>query len=199
MANGSPGAWVVVNNKAQFRIETVSPGWSQMYGMPAEAFLGRSLRVVEGPDTDLRAMNLLMTSAVRGVEGRASWVTHTGDGKRLWTHFSVAPLLSCSGSIDSFVVQAYSYVAVELADATAADQGYLLTVAIHEHPQITHASRDLRRIFECGDAQLDTLLDSTVNSQVMRSIITEVIHGDIAQRNAHLMILESSRGTLVSL
>ena len=99
------GARIVVKNKSPFHIESVSPGWSQMYDMPAAAFLGRSLRIVEGPDSDRYALNRLMSAAVRGVEAKESWITYNVDGKRLWTHFSIAPLLSAAGIIDSFVAQ----------------------------------------------------------------------------------------------
>lgn len=197
----SAGARVVVQNTAPFHIQSVSPDWAQMYGMSESTLLGRALRVIEGPGTDSRVVRKLMLSVARGVEGRASFVTYDVNGKRLWTHLSTAPLLAANGTIDSFVAQSVSFPALELKEAMAAIEGHLLVVAIEGHKRITHATRDLCKLLSGGDLQTaglacESVLESTANSEVMRRLVAEVVHGDTPHATPYWMNLQAAQGKM---
>jgi hypothetical protein len=213
VADRSPGARVVVRNTTPFHIEYVSPCWAEMYGMKETAFLGRSLKVLEGPDTDLCAMNRLMQSAVRGVEGKASLVTYNGEGKRVWTHLSTAPLLSAVGNIDSFVMEAVTHMTVDLTEAVSATNGYLLVVALQcgitYLPHIIHASGDLCNLLQStalhsGSSHMSarnawqTLLESEGNAEYFRNLVAQVVHGNSGQGCPETMTLKCEKGNVAA-
>jgi hypothetical protein len=84
-------ARAVVKNKAPFHVESVSAGWASMYGVSEAAVLGRSLKVVQGPGTDMRAAKQLMEAGAQGAKGQATFVTYNVDGKRFWSHHTTSP------------------------------------------------------------------------------------------------------------
>ena len=175
----------MVHNKAPFHIESVSAGWQQMFGMSESALLGRSLRVLEGPRTDQRAVNRFMASVTRGVEGKASFMTYNVDGQRLWTHFSVSPLLSSAGTIDSFVAEACSYKSLDLDAAISSNEGYLILVEAESGKHRAHASRDLCKLLNLSDdLAFQVLMDEPANRKLISSLVAEVVHGDVSQQLA---------------
>jgi len=84
-------ACAVVKNKAPFHVESVSAGWSRMYRVPEAAVLGRSLKVVQGPGTDMRAVNQLMEAGAQGAKGQETFVTYDIEGRRFWSHHTTSP------------------------------------------------------------------------------------------------------------
>ena len=205
-ADDSPGARVVVMSKPPFHIESVSSGWVQMHGMSEVALRGRSLRVLEGPGTDMRAVSRLMDAVVRGVESQASFMTYTASGKRLWTHVVVAPLLSESGTIDSFVAETLSYDLIELPEALLQEQAFQLLIPL-EDPNycIGNASQALCQLLSVPRERLigmplNTVLASRASSRRFARIVAEVVRGvDVKlQRGSHYIALQSqSQGQVV--
>ena len=175
-------------NKAPFHIESASAGWEEMHGMPVEALLGRSLRVLEGPGTDLRAVNRLMDAAGRGVESQSSYLTYRADGKRMWTHFAVEPLLSEAGTIDSFVAETFSYQVLGHAEAVSQVQGFQLLVDLQDPNRcIAHISQPLCQLLNMAQTQLvgqplDAVLASSASSQLVAKVVAEAVHGVALQQ-----------------
>jgi hypothetical protein len=93
-------ARAVVKNKAPFHVESVSAGWSRMYRVPEAAVLGRSLKVVQGPGTDMRAVNQLMEAGAQGARGQETFVTYDVEGRRFWSHHTTSPCGSESFSVE---------------------------------------------------------------------------------------------------
>ena len=194
--DATPGARVVVHNKAPFHIESVSAGWKQMFGMSESALLGRSLRVLEGPRTDQRAVNRFMASVTRGVEGKVSFMTYNADGQRLWTHFSVSPLLSSAGTIDSFIAEACSYKSLDLDAAISSNEGYLILVEAESNKHRAHASRDLCKLLNLSDdLAFQVLMDEPANRNLISSLMAEVVHGDVSQQQARPHVITLTRTT----
>ena len=94
----------VVKNKPPFHIESVSAGWVAMYGVSEAAVVGRSLKVVQGPGTDMRAVGKLMESGSRGIREQATFITYNVNGQRFLSHHATAP---CSA--DSFAIEVRMY------------------------------------------------------------------------------------------
>jgi len=200
-ADVSAGARVVVQATSPFNIQNVSTGWAEMYGMSQSMVLGRALRVIEGPGTDSRVVRQLMDSVVRGVEGRASFMTYDVNGNRLWTHLSTAPLLAANGTIDSCVAHAVSYSTLNLDEAMAANTGNLLVVGVQGHKHITHATQELCHLLSGVNAQTAGLacasvFDSTANREVISRLVAEVVHGDTPHATPHLMTLQGAQGNV---
>ena len=190
VAGAYGGPWVVVSNKAPFHIESVSPAWAQMFGMPEAAFLGRSLRVIEGPETDLRAVNRLMVSVTRCVEAHVSMVTYNVHGSQLWTHLFTAPLQSSAGTIDSFVVHTVSYDMMQLSKAMCAEEGPLLVMEISG--QMVHVSTSLCQMlgvlcwpWHTTGAAWQQLLEDPDNRHVIGRLVAEVVHGNYSEQGVH--------------
>ena len=174
-----------------------------MYGMSHSTVVGRGLRVIEGPATDLRVVRKMKELTARGVEAKASFITYNASGKQLWTHFSTAPLLSPNGMIDSCIAHAISYDTLDLNEAMAATEGHLLVVAVQGYKHITHATRDLCELLSCGNAKMagvacKRMLESTINSEVLQRLVAEIVHGESPRASTHLMTLQGSQGNVVS-
>ena len=138
----SSGVRVVVQNKPPFHIESVSPGWALMYGMSSAAVLGRSLKMVQGPCTDMRAVRTLMDAVTQGVEKHVTYITYNSEGKRMLTHHHIFPLCS-----DSAVVEANATEIIELAEeALQVQTGISLLMDTSSTHDITHVSDDLCRL-----------------------------------------------------
>ncbi len=138
----SSGVRVVVQNKPPFHIESVSPDWALMYGMSSAAVLGRSLKMVQGPCTDMRAVRTLMDAVTQGVEKHVTYITYNAEGKRMLTHHHVFPLFS-----DSAVVEANATEIIELAEeALQVQKGISILIDASSTHDITHVSDDLCRL-----------------------------------------------------
>jgi PAS domain S-box-containing protein len=147
--NSSPGARVIVKNRAPFHIENVNADWTSMFGMPEASVVGRSLQVVQGPFTDSRALRQLMDLAARGVEGKATFIAYNIDGKKFLTNHTTWPLVSTAGTIESFVAEVQAVEVVDLQEALKVQIGFVAVVAMpgtkneaSEH-RIAHATGEL--------------------------------------------------------
>jgi hypothetical protein len=194
------GAWVVVSNKAPFHIEKVSEGWAQVLALPQSAFLGRSLRVLQGPDTDMCAVSKLMNCVQRGVAAHGSFVSYNADGKRLWTHLWTEPLLSCSGSIDSFLAHGRFFQTIGMQEAMSAHHTYSLIVEVEGTHKIVHASpklcQQVGHSFAAGECE--ALCEDPVNRQTLARLEAELVDGERHLEAAHVLRLQTSHGSLVS-
>ena len=200
MTDACRGAWVVVSNKAPFHIEKVSEGWAQDLALPQSAFLGRSLRVLQGPDTDMRAVSKLMNCVQRGVAAHGSFVSYNADGKRLWTHLWTEPLLSCAGSIDSFLAHGRFFQTIGMQEATSADDTCSLVVEVEGTHKIVHASpklcQQVGHAFAAGECE--ALCEDPVNRQTLACLKAELVDGERHSEAAHVLRLQTAHGRLVS-
>jgi len=195
-ADKSPGARVIVKNKAPFHIESVSADWQRMFGMVEAAVVGRSLKVVQGPGTDSRAVSELMNAGARGVAGQAAFVTYTLEGTRLLTYHTCSPLLSANGTIESFVAEARSTDIVDLKDAMEKQTGMAMVVSLDSAMQVVHASGELCKFLKqevgalvgqplagiLSGANTETLLkvttQATSSAPVLRSVLVALCNAD---------------------
>lgn len=206
-ADDSPGARVVVMNKAPFHIESASSGWTHVHGMSEAALRGRSLRVLEGPGTDMRVVHRLLDAVVRGVESQSSFLTYTAGGKCLWTHMMVAPLLSEANTIESFVAETSSYDVLELEEAMSQEEGFQLLVSLHDPNYcIVNASQSLCQLLRVSrdhlvGIPLSAVLASSASNQRVAEMVAAVVHGTILQQpGAHdIVLLSESEDKVVSL
>ena len=199
MTDSCGGAWVVVSNKAPFHIEKVSEGWAQVFALPQSTFIGRSLRVLQGPDTDMRAVSKLMNCVQRGVAAHGSFVSYDADGRRIWTRLWTEPLLSCAGSIDSFLAHGRFFQTIGMQEAMSAHHTCSLVVEIEGTHKIVHASPKLcqlvGRTFAAGECEL---CEDPVNRQTLACLEAELMDGERHLEAAHVFRLQTAHGSLVS-
>src|SRR4051794_11818120 len=80
-------------------ITYVSPGFELLTGYGAEEVLGRNLRMLQGPDTDPRAVSVLREAIRAGREGSATLLNYRSDGTPFWNEISIAPERDAAGVI----------------------------------------------------------------------------------------------------
>jgi diguanylate cyclase (GGDEF)-like protein/PAS domain S-box-containing protein len=80
-------------------ITYVSPGFELLTGYGADEVLGRNLRMLQGPDTDPRAVAVLREAIRAGREGSATLLNYRSDGTRFWNEISIAPERDATGTI----------------------------------------------------------------------------------------------------
>jgi diguanylate cyclase (GGDEF)-like protein/PAS domain S-box-containing protein len=77
----------------------VSPGFELLTGYGADEVLGRNLRMLQGPDTDPRAVAVLRAAIRAGREGSATLLNYRSDGTPFWNQISIAPERDAAGTI----------------------------------------------------------------------------------------------------
>jgi diguanylate cyclase (GGDEF)-like protein/PAS domain S-box-containing protein len=80
-------------------ITFVSPGFELLTGYAAGEVLGRNMRLLQGPDTDPRALAVLREALREGREATATLLNYRADGTPFWNEISIAPERDAGGTI----------------------------------------------------------------------------------------------------
>lgn len=81
----------------------VNPGFERMSGYSAEQILGRSCRVLQGPDTDPAAARTLHDAVKAGVPCAVEILNYTRTGDPFWNALSVTPVRDTSGRLTHWI------------------------------------------------------------------------------------------------
>lgn len=81
------------------RIIYVNEAFTRMTGYAREEIIGRSARVLQGPDTDPETVRRIGTALDRREPVRAELLNYRKDGTPFWVELSVTPVLDESGAV----------------------------------------------------------------------------------------------------
>jgi PAS domain S-box-containing protein len=81
----------------------VNPAFSTLTGYPAEAALGRNARMLQGPDTDTRAVEALRQAIDAGQPIVTDLLNYRSDGSTFWNELNLSPVRSADGALTYFV------------------------------------------------------------------------------------------------
>src|SRR4051812_30908208 len=80
-------------------ISWVSPGFELLTGYGAAEVLGRNARLLQGPDTDPRAVSVLTEALAAGRDAYVTLLNYRADGTPFWNEVAVAPQRDANGAI----------------------------------------------------------------------------------------------------
>src|SRR3954468_2312470 len=93
-------AIVAVDARAEgLPISWVSPGFELLTGYGAGEVLGRNPRLLQGPDTDPRAISLLAEAIGAGRDAYVTLLNYRADGTPFWNEVAIAPERDAAGAI----------------------------------------------------------------------------------------------------
>jgi diguanylate cyclase (GGDEF)-like protein/PAS domain S-box-containing protein len=93
-------AIVVVDAQADgLPISWVSPGFELLTGYSATEVVGRNAQLLQGPDTDPRAISLLTEAIAAGRDAYVTLLNYRADGTPFWNELAVAPQRDAEGAI----------------------------------------------------------------------------------------------------
>jgi diguanylate cyclase (GGDEF)-like protein/PAS domain S-box-containing protein len=80
-------------------ISWVSPGFELLTGYGASEVLGRSPKLLQGPDTDPRSISLLTEAIAAGREAYVTLLNYRADGTPFWNEVAIAPERDDAGKL----------------------------------------------------------------------------------------------------
>ena len=80
-------------------ISWVSPGFELLTGYGAGEVLGRNPKLLQGPDTDPRAISLLTEAIAAGREAYVTLLNYRADGTPFWNELAIAPERDDAGTV----------------------------------------------------------------------------------------------------
>ena len=90
----SPDAIVVTETAAPFRIVSVNPAWEQLCGFTKEESIGKTLGMLQGPQTDKAAITALLSQMMRGEEAGTELTNYDKSGRKFQNRLTLGPLRS---------------------------------------------------------------------------------------------------------
>ena len=84
-------------------IRFVNRAFTRITGFGADEVLGRSPRILQGPETDQKVLRSMTNALRRGEIGRCKVINYSRDGKPYWTELKIVPLLGRDGRARQFV------------------------------------------------------------------------------------------------
>jgi diguanylate cyclase (GGDEF)-like protein/PAS domain S-box-containing protein len=77
----------------------VSPGFELLTGYDASDVVGRNAKLLQGPDTDPRAVSVLTEAIAAGRDAYVTLLNYRADGTPFWNEVAIAPQRDASGAI----------------------------------------------------------------------------------------------------
>jgi PAS domain S-box-containing protein len=107
-AMDATGDAVVVTDPAgtdsqDYRLVRVNPAFTRMTGYQASEVLGRDLRFLQGPGTDLKEVARLRAALAAGEPARAELLNYRRDGTPFWVEVDFAPFTDERGAVARWV------------------------------------------------------------------------------------------------
>jgi PAS domain S-box-containing protein len=126
------------------RIEWVNPGFTKLLGYTLEEVSGRSIDLLEGPDSDPHTAQLV-EQKLRAGEGVDVEVLHyTKAGRSLWIRSEIRPVRDSAGDLEHFVALEVDVTDLKLAHDALARDRELLSAIVNGLPHlIAWKSHDL--------------------------------------------------------
>ncbi len=85
------------------RIVFVNDAFERLTGWPRHESLGRSPRMLQGPQTDRAELSRIGAALRRGEQVHAELVNYTKDGREYWVEFDIVPIVDRGGRITHHV------------------------------------------------------------------------------------------------
>ncbi|HWI70531.1 MAG TPA: diguanylate cyclase, partial [Baekduia sp.] len=80
-------------------ISWVSPGFELLTGYGASEVVGRNAKLLQGPDTDPRAVSILTEAIAAGRDAYVTLLNYRADGTPFWNEVAIAPQRGADGTI----------------------------------------------------------------------------------------------------
>ncbi len=109
------------------RIIYVNDAFTRLTGYHRDEVIGKSPRMLQGPDTDRTTLQRIRDGMLAGQPVRAEILNYTREGEELWLELEVVPVSDAAGRL-------VNYVSVE-RDVTARKRGEAALVASEHHLQ----------------------------------------------------------------
>ncbi|WP_084285597.1 diguanylate cyclase domain-containing protein [Solirubrobacter soli] len=111
------GVVIADATKAGFPLTYVSPGFEEMTGYSANDMVGRSCSVLQGPETDSRAIDALRQAVRAGREAYVTLLNYRADGTPFWNEVALAPQRDADGKLVQYLGVQKDVTARREADA----------------------------------------------------------------------------------
>jgi diguanylate cyclase (GGDEF)-like protein/PAS domain S-box-containing protein len=121
---GVSGIVVVDTTQPGHPLTYVSPGFELLTGYGAAEVLGRSCKLLQGPDTDPRSIAVLAGAVAEGREAYATLLNYRADGTPFWNEVSIAPQRDDAGQVARYLGVQKDVTARMRADARIAELAY---------------------------------------------------------------------------
>ena len=127
----------------------VSPGFEQLTGYAAADVLGGKCSLLQGPDTDPRAIDVLRHAIASGTEAYVTILNYRADGTPFWNEIALAPQRDADGQVVQIIGVQKDVTARRLADARIHELAHRDTLTglanrAAMHDEMTSALRDAR-------------------------------------------------------
>lgn len=96
-------AIVVTDTKNPFRIVAVNTAWENLCGYSREECKGRSLGLLQGPETDLDPVTEMVGKLLQGEQAGAILTNYTKRGRKFQNDIKVGPIIDEMGKTVNFV------------------------------------------------------------------------------------------------
>jgi diguanylate cyclase (GGDEF)-like protein/PAS domain S-box-containing protein len=103
----------------------VSPGFEELTGYRAKDVIGRKCSMLQGPDTDPRAVDILRQAIAAGREAYVTILNYRADGTPFWNDVALAPQRDDSGRVVRYLGVQKDVTVRMRADARIHDLAYL--------------------------------------------------------------------------
>ena len=127
----------------------VSPGFEQLTGYAAADVLGQKCSILQGPETDPRAVEVLRHAIASGTEAYVTILNYRADGTPFWNEVALAPQHDADGRVVQYLGVQKDVTERRLADARIHDLARLDTLTglanrTAMHDEMTAALREAR-------------------------------------------------------
>lgn len=106
----------------------VSPGFEQLTGYAAADMLGRKCSLLQGPDTDPRAVEVLRHAVASGTEACVTILNYRADGTPFWNEVALAPQRDADGRLVQYLGVQKDVTERHLAQARIHELAYFDTL-----------------------------------------------------------------------
>jgi len=97
------GITILDARSTEYPVTHVNDAFCKMTGYTRQELLGRNLRMLNGPDTDVAAMAQLREAFTRGKDVRVVLKNYRKDGSTFWNELAMAPLRDKAGRLTHWV------------------------------------------------------------------------------------------------
>ncbi len=97
------GITVLDARSSEYTVAYANPAFLQLSGYSAAELVGRNLRLLMGPETDVAAMTGLRDAMAAGRASRVLLRNHRKDGQSFWNDLETAPIVDAAGHLTHFV------------------------------------------------------------------------------------------------
>jgi PAS domain S-box-containing protein len=104
------------------------PGFEQLTGYSAPDVLGRKCSLLQGPETDPRAVEVLRHAVASGAEAYVTMLNHRADGTPFWNEVALAPQRDGDGRVVQYLGVQKDVTARRLAEDRIRDLAYFDTL-----------------------------------------------------------------------